>query len=45
MLNNYSQIAHQSKVEKPIFVQLESRRLLLSFIRRPFSGQSIFSSL
>lgn len=45
MFNKYSKITPQSNLDNPVDVQLESRKLFMSFIRRPFSGQSIFSSL
>ena len=36
MNNSYSQNTNQPKIENPMFVKLESRKLFMSFIMRPF---------
>ncbi len=37
MMNNpYSQNTNQSKIENPILVKLESRKLFMFFMMRPF---------
>jgi len=38
MINPYSQIAYQPKIENPILIKLESRKLFMYLITRPFSG-------
>ena len=38
MINPYSQITYQPKIENPTLVKLESRKLFMYLIMRPFSG-------
>ena len=38
MLNIYNQITPQSKIDNPILIKLESRKLLMYFLTRPFLG-------
>jgi len=38
MSNPYSKITYQPKIENPILVKLESRKLFMYLITKPFSG-------
>ena len=38
MCNPYSQITNQPKIENPTLIKLESRKLFIYFIMRPFYG-------